>query len=319
MSITKNRKSEAKIYEMIHQIFSDDRIIALSEITEGMFNAVYRIELSERGTHYLKIAPSDQIRTMRSEKDALKREVFALNFLKNYDISVRVPAVKVYDETRQVLDADYFIMDAIPGKSLYQSMEQLNNLQLCNIQSEVGRITRQMNSITNPVFGDLIDSNRQGSDWFRIFYQMMEDMLADAEDIELKLPVCCEELLLSLRTDAYVFQEVHVPCLVHWDLWERNIIIDREKISGIVDFERCFFGDPLMEFGFRTYNQTDEFLHGYGKTDFSKEEQIRNYWYDIYWFLFNMNEGFFRRYEDTELYEWGRSMMISVWQSMKGE
>lgn len=49
------------------------------------------------------------------------------------------------------------------------------------------------------------------------------------------------------------FDEVTVPRLVHWDLRAGNVLVEQERITGLIDFERCLWGDVRMEVGFRTF------------------------------------------------------------------
>ena len=64
-----------------------------------------------------------------------------------------------------------------------------------------------------------------------------------------------------------VLDEVSEPALVHWDLWAGNVFVKDGKITGITDFERALWGDPLMEHYFRMITEPkrpEAFLRGYG-------------------------------------------------------
>lgn len=74
-------------------------------------------------------------------------------------------------------------------------------------------------------------------------------------------------LLSRLEEEKEFFEEVTVPCLVHWDLWEGNVFVSGGKITGIIDWERALWADPLLELGFRTYDDPADFLEGYGKRE----------------------------------------------------
>lgn len=45
-----------------------------------------------------------------------------------------------------------------------------------------------------------------------------------------------------------LLEPVTTPVLVHFDLWDGNILLDGGRVSGIVDAERAFWGDPVAEF-----------------------------------------------------------------------
>ena len=58
---------------------------------------------------------------------------------------------------------------------------------------------------------------------------------------------------------------------------------DHGKITGVIDFGRSVWGDPLMEEWFFAGNE--KFMRGYGKTSFTKNERLRM---ALYALLFNM-------------------------------
>ena len=70
--------------------------------------------------------------------------------------------------------------------------------------------------------------------------------------------------------------------LIHHDFNAKHIIVSDNNIIGIIDFEWATVGDPLWDFqklpiGFgvgKEFNIHD-FLVGYGKISFTKEELIR--------------------------------------------
>ena len=57
--------------------------------------------------------------------------------------------------------------------------------------------------------------------------------------------------------------EVQSPRLVHWDLWDGNVFVDpaTAQITGISDFERSLWGDPLMEVNFGALPRSNRIPH----------------------------------------------------------
>ncbi|MDO4336577.1 MAG: phosphotransferase [Eubacteriales bacterium] len=88
------------------------------------------------------------------------------------------------------------------------------------------------------------------------------------------------------------------------------MFVENGKVTGIIDFERALWGDPLMEVGFRSYGQSADFLKGYGKTEFTAAEKTRILWYDIYLFLLLALECDYRKYETDETYRWSTEMLV---------
>jgi len=62
------------------------------------------------------------------------------------------------------------------------------------------------------------------------------------------------EKRIESRLDA--LRDVTEPRLLHWDLWDGNVLRKEGRVSGIVDFERAIWGDPLMEFYFGRFHNS---------------------------------------------------------------
>jgi hypothetical protein len=77
---------------------------------------------------------------------------------------------------------------------------------------------------------------------------MTADLLADAADWGVTLPLPADEVLATLDRHADALDEVERPALVHFDLWDGNVLCDGARLTGLVDGERYFWGDPLYDF-----------------------------------------------------------------------
>ena len=174
---------------------------------------------------------------------------------------------------------------------------------------ETGAINRRINEITCSRFGLPGQTECQGDAWYPVFKRMMDMGLCDAETraVDLKLPV--SEIRERLEKDRRFFEEVTDPRLVHWDIWAGNIFTDGEHVTGIIDWERSLWGDPLLEVGFRTFGSNREFMAGYGKETLTETEERRALWYDIYMAVLQTLECEYRRYETMEMYERGTGLL----------
>ena len=83
------------------------------------------------------------------------------------------------------------------------------------------------------------------------------------------------------------------PRWVHWDAWNLNFFVKNGEITGLLDFERVLWGDPLMEAQFRMVDMGGgmECLKGYGKTSFTHEEKERCQLYTLHLALVMKNRG----------------------------
>lgn len=94
-----------------------------------------------------------------------------------------------------------------------------------------------------------------------------------------------------------MLDEVQTPVLVHFDLWDGNILVDAgqgaPRVGGLIDAERAFWGDPLAEFVslalFADIEDDAAFLRGYraaGATvTFDAAARLRLSLYRVYLYL----------------------------------
>jgi Ser/Thr protein kinase RdoA (MazF antagonist) len=106
---------------------------------------------------------------------------------------------------------------------------------------------------------------------------MMGALLDDAAFFGTNLPRPLEEIRELVDAHRPALAEVERPVLVHFDLWDGNVLITNDGsgpvIAGIIDSERALHGDPVYEFpslsvfGDRVKDDRfvidDDFLFGY--------------------------------------------------------
>jgi aminoglycoside phosphotransferase (APT) family kinase protein len=91
------------------------------------------------------------------------------------------------------------------------------------------------------------------------------------------------------------------------------VFIKDGTVTGIIDFERSLWGDPLMEFYFSHFHQSAPFLAGYGAAAFTPAQLGRRALYDLYLDLILCVECPFRQYEDHNHLQWVQDNMSKGW------
>ena len=301
-SSTKNKQSEQILAKMVEKYFYPIKMTSFKELTEGYFNVAYEIFLSNGNSVILKIAPSKEMRIMTYEINIMLSEVESLKmaFKKG---GILVPKIIGYDDSCIICNSPYFFMEKLEGNSLFTVKNSIKQNILNDIYTEIGRINKKINEIRCPCFGYPGQTEFQGPEWFPIFKKMLQAGVDDAQrgSIDIKIPI--NKLFEYLERDKNVFSEVTVPQLVHWDLWDGNIFVKDGKVTGIIDWERCIWGDPLLEVGFRCYDMNPNFLKGYGISSLNENQKRRALWYDIYLFLLQSLECEYRNYETMDFYD----------------
>ena len=252
----------------------------------------------------LKVAPRETMRIMTYETGIMHSEVEAMRMAASVT-GIPVPKVLGFDESREICDSSYFFMEKLPGRSLSSVRDTLSEQTLQDIYCQTGKIIRCVNEISCPCFGYPAQPEFQGIKWFPVFKRMLEAGVEDAVSGGVDLTISVELLWSLLERDRDVFDEVVAPQLVHWDCWDGNIFVQDGRVTGIIDWERCLWGDPLMEVNFRTYQDNTWFCRGYGLEKLTDSQKLRALWYDVYLMLLVSLECEYRKYDTMDMYDWG--------------
>lgn len=300
-SATKTKLTREQIAKMTEKAFYEE-LKEYRELGEGFFNSAYLVTTESGKEYVLKVAPPPEAKVLRYEKGIMIAETMAMKMALGK--ALPVPEMLYFDLSRTVCPSRYFFMRKLDGSSVESQKSALDKVQLALIEREAGSINAKLNMITGTNFGSLFDKERQFPDWFSAFSAMLNDLLTDAEEIGADVPISKEQINSMLISDKEIFNEVKTPVLIHWDIWNGNIFAQNGKITGIIDFERAIFADRLMENGFRSCNENDNFLTGYGIDRFTNSEERRIAWYDLYLGIVMVTEHFFRKYTDSSLHDW---------------
>ncbi|NJP40116.1 aminoglycoside phosphotransferase family protein [Oscillospiraceae bacterium HV4-5-C5C] len=303
---SKNRQPRAVLQRLAEAWFPEKRLAAIKELTEGFFNVSYALTWESGETVILKIAPSPLVPVMTYERAVMAHEVRCMSLLRE-QTELPVARVMAWDRSHRFCDADCFFMTCLPGQSLSRLKPALSPEQLAGLQTELGGMTAQINQLRGPVFGYWGQPHCQSADWFTAFSYMLQAALTDCAAVDLDPGTDWDRLWRLLLQTRGSFLPVTQPRLVHWDLWDGNIFVQDGRISGLIDFERCLWADPLMEVAFRSYNQDPDFLRGYGITTFDSRQRCRILWYDLYLYILCAMEGRYRQYPEDGTERWARA------------
>lgn len=302
--MTKNLQTEDNILKMVGRAFSEDiqkEDVLIRELTEGCFNVAYLISFKDKEV-ILKIAPSPEAMIMTYEKNIMEAEVLGLTLVRK-TTKVLVPKVLFYDTSRELCDAPYFFMELLSGSSFYQlKAKSMPEKKQSEILYEIGKWNFEINQIKGEYFGYLGRADQLKKSWKETFLCMIEDILLDGERINISLGVAYDEIRMLIEKLKDCLDEIVEPVLVHWDLWEGNVFINNGKLSGVIDFERSLWGDPLMEYFFRRHAYNPDFVKGYGR-DLRTEAPLRALLYDLYLYLIMTIETEYRNYQDDSSYK----------------
>ncbi len=274
-------------------------VVHRSVLGEATYNTAYRLQLTGGDRLVLKIAPDPTAPGLTYEKNLMRTEA---EFYRRASGVVPVPTVVHADFTRQILDSDFLLMTELPGDNWYSQAAQLEDDDKKRLRTELGRLVAALHDLDGPEFG--YPNGRRSASWRLAFTGMLEDLIADTEHYGPPLPRSLKEITTLLFAHLGALDDVATPRLVHFDLWAGNILVKDGAITGIVDGERAFWGDPLADMAslalFLRIEDDVDFLTGYGELDRSGPAMRRLALYRCYLYLIMLAEGGPRGYSGPE-------------------
>lgn len=290
-SVTKYKMTPEKIQILLNRHFPGTKLEEARELNNGTFNMAYHIKgsyLPSNGA-VLKIGPAQGTEVPVHEKDILHTEVRAYELLD--DIQVPVPKLYAYDYTHEDIPCDYLFMEYIQGELWIDQYMALGKTRP-ELMRELGRYSAMIHSVEGERFGGVADGHSRFESWGEAFTAMMESALEECRTRQFNLPY--QEIKRVLHEQKEVLDAVEKPSLVNFDMWAGNVFLRKKarRVSGIIDFERCFFGDPYAGFVSAVLLIDDverekDFIAGYNEVSgkpliFNRENRIRMELYRLY-------------------------------------
>lgn len=318
-SNTKNRQTPAVLRAMIERAYGSAEVPGpgddwFSELSDGWFSVVYRIRLRSGTQVALKIAPPAGVEVMTYERGAMATELTALRLLREHT-AVPVPDVHFADRSHELCDADWFFMTFVDADHFGAVRERLTPAEREAHGEAIGAVNREINSLRGTAFGPL---NGPGEPtWRAAFTRMIGEVLDDGERRGVDLGHGYDEVRAVIAANAPSLDEVTEPRFVEWDMWDKNILVRDGAIVAIIDHERAFWGDPLIEAGFTAteapaFGDSSAFIRGYGHGPSTPTERTRRRLYCLHLSLIMTIETTFRAHTDPTTYQWARSQVTEI-------
>jgi aminoglycoside phosphotransferase (APT) family kinase protein len=296
----KIKLSDQQLSTVVKSVFGCE-LLAWNELSDGWANSAYRLELGDQRQVVLKASPSDTTSLMRYELQLMRTEVQVMRLLQGID-GLPVPRIYHYDDSKSLLTVDYFIMEYIEGTPYNKVKESVQAPERHAIELQLGVMNRRINEVKGKLFG--LYSGEKHVSWKDAFRELIVGVLEDGRDAKVILPISYEELGREIESRLHVLDAVTDSQLVHWDLWDGNVFVKDGKITGIIDFERALWGDPLIEAYFGRFNPSPAFREGYGLFLTEPSQLARRALYDLYLDLIMLIECTYRQYESKEHAQW---------------
>jgi aminoglycoside phosphotransferase (APT) family kinase protein len=295
-SVTKTLVPDKKIQVLLRKRFGETAVLlSAEEMKEGFFNACYKLSLSGCGHDalVLKTGVETGKYVLTYEQGLMQTEVEVYKILEKTEIPV--PRVIAADFSRQDINCDYFFMEHLSGApwgSLIRT-EALSPDNVDSLHRELGRYTALLHNIKGGYYGYIReDKFYRHPTWREAFRAMVDSVIQDGRRDKVDLPYT--EIYDNLAPFWPLLDEITEPSLVHYDMWAKNImLVERDGkyiIDGVIDLERCFYGDPVADYISTAtivgdVEKATDFISGYETVKpfiFSLNDKIRLCMYHVY-------------------------------------
>ncbi|GEC10591.1 phosphotransferase [Streptomyces spinoverrucosus] len=221
-----------------------------TELTDGWFNAAYRVLLDDGRPAVVKLAPPADAAVLRYELGIMATEAMVYRRIE------ALPGDRVPTPALLYAGEEFLAVSVLEGTPWDKAAERLSPTAQAALRRELGAITAHLHTLApeDGRFGyPAAGSALSASDWRTAFTAMVDALLDDAERWQSPLGVPPAEIRTLVAEGGCALDEVTAPRLVHFDLWPGNIFVDvsndgeRPRIAGLIDHERAFWGDPAAE------------------------------------------------------------------------
>ncbi len=283
ISSFKNYKSDEQIKNIYNNVFNKNaKDLIISKLSGGMKNTVYLIS-AEESKVVLKVAPKDETKMISADRNTLWWEAEMLKLMNT--ISFPSPKYIFYDDSCTICESPYLFMSYIPGFNYLEKKDSLDKHTIANIEYEIGTLSKKISTISGESFFLPAQPNKRFNNNYEFITNLFELLLNDAISVDLDLGKnnyeIIREILVKYKDSLNNISRIS---LAHTDIWDGNILINNNKISGIVDFSDLYYCDELLSFYFHTIDgkTSQSFLNGYGKFNLNQDELYRIEIYRMY-------------------------------------
>jgi len=261
------------------------RSLSIQKIGGGTFNEAYAIRVSEKEKVILRIAPPPVSDIYWDDVGLMRREHTIFPFFAS--IATLSPKTILADFTHQIVGRDYVLQTFLEGERWSDLEDELTEEDNLDLWQQCGEIVKRIHGTKGERFG-YPPPGKQFANWHDVILDRFSRIAQSLKEYDADIPAFSIVTNLVNSTPS-IFNEVQTPSLLHGDLWTFNLLVRYENgrplISGVLDTERAWWGDPLADwimFCLSIRNEEEEwqdrivaFHKGYGMLEKGPAMQYR--------------------------------------------
>lgn len=277
-----------QIESMCQRAFGQSvRITSARELSGGTFNTAFLVTLEDQKV-ILRIAPPPTAKLMWNDHWLMRREVQIQPYFAA--IATFMPRTLLADFTHQLIDRDYIFQTYLSGDRWDQISDRFTPEEKLRLWEQFGSLTKRIHDTHGTTFGGPYPAPEFPT-WSQTVLYRLESALQAMVEEQLDV-TSLRSVLEIVENHKSLLDAITQPCLLHGDLWLFNILVSRgldgPTISGILDADRAWWGDPLADWTmFVLAMEAPEkhpgharFWHAYGAVEQTPETSFRQAVYE---------------------------------------
>ena len=225
---------------LIHEHLPGGEQISFEPIPTGKFNTSFFVQVDGEPL-ILRIAPPSDSVFVFYERNMMRQEPELHRLLS--ETSVPVARILAFDDSHNLIDRDYLIMERLPGWPL----TEMSRIDLDITLRQVGRSLAETHGLRAKAYGYLGVHRpmNPATTWAEAFLTMWHKLIDDI--LAVRQYTQEESRLLRTLLDHHIpkFERPVPSSLLHMDVWHQNILVDSTgTLTGLVDWDRALWGIP---------------------------------------------------------------------------
>lgn len=181
-------------------------------------------------------------------------------------VGVPVPKTILVDDTRKTVPFDYMVTTRISGIVMKPAVLQNPSLYPVFLK-QIGMYLAKLHSVKTQGYGFFDNEQARTGKLIGIDHSNEQHYLAALDLDEAFHMSNSSHIGIDLITKAFKVLKANIalarcdnPSIVHNDIADWNTVVDGDLVTGILDWDECFSGDPIFDFATTSLFYTDEHM-----------------------------------------------------------
>ena len=249
-SLTKATVSKEQIEKAVRKHFGCGTT-EYHELNEGFYNISYLVKMDDGREAVLKIAPPYDVDILTYEKDIMATELHFYKLAFEHT-DIKVPHILAEDMSCETISSPYYFMSKLQGIPL-NNVKNITPAMRKALYITLAEYLAKLHNIKGETFGYITMGEKcTGKGCLNSLMVSVQALIEDAQRKNVKLPIKKDKIYEVFENSKKAFEEIEYPVVCHFDLWDGNVFVQGEnediEITGIIDFERGFYGCPAADF-----------------------------------------------------------------------